>query len=480
MKVKKVKRKKANKKKLWLQKLVRINIAVILILGVFYMSAGFSLDSGFFVRDAQKKYAMAAETTLRVKVIDAPSKPILIATPSCYRGVPRVDLSWEATTDTDYYNIERDGSFLTTGLTSTNYRDEAVVNQTTYQYAVTAVGPIGSVMSDPVSITTPDDCPALPVPAIFIETLDNIEISQFTETPTITNRTPAFTGNTNIPEAIIQIEVFGSVPTVAQIQANENGYWSWKVSANLNYGSQIIKVTAIDPEDALRRESVSLEFNIIKPEEESDSEKKKHKEKKTLKEEIEQKTISIIPGPYPTPAPTPTPEIIIPFRLFVNVENQNKEVLAGEDLLSRVHIQKIQDFSPQEIILHYQIFDSSNKIVLEQDDQVFIKGDTIIHKKIKIPGLLRYGKYKVFVSTSFRGVIINAGDSFKINEMVFLNLRSGKLITMTGIMENISCIILWLLLLLIIFLVLLCREYYLSKQAKVQVTEGMLYEDGLF
>ena len=162
------------------------------------------------------------------------------------------------------------------------------------------------------------------------------------------------------------------------------------------------------------------------------------------------------------------------------MENQNKEVQTGQELLGRVHIQKIKDFSSQEIILHYQIYNSNNQVVLETDDQVFIGGDTIIYKKIKIPGLLNSGNYKIFVSTSFEGVVINAVDSFRVTEIGLLNLRSGTMITMTEIMENISWILLWLLLLLIIFLVLLYREYCLSKEAKIQITESILYKDGFF
>ena len=89
-----------------------------------------------------------------------------------------------------------------------------------------------------------------------------------------------------MPNAIIQIEIFGAIPMIAQIQANINGYLSWQAPTGLGLGLQIIKATAIDPLDVLRKESTTLGFNVR----EIESEKNKQEKEKSKKETTEQGT----------------------------------------------------------------------------------------------------------------------------------------------------------------------------------------------
>ncbi|MBZ9578500.1 hypothetical protein KJA14_01475 [Patescibacteria group bacterium] len=76
----------------------------------------------------------------------------------CSDSYPQVTLSWEASENTDYYSIYKNGAFLT-NTTATSYSDSAVSVNTTYSYYVVAYGQAGSSPpSEEASITT-DYCP---------------------------------------------------------------------------------------------------------------------------------------------------------------------------------------------------------------------------------------------------------------------------------------------------------------------------------
>lgn len=454
---------KSNKKKetrFWLQKIILFNAATFLILSFFCFPFSFP--------DMQIKYAMASETILTVNVIGMPAKTVVTANTICDQGVPVINLSWTETNDTYYYNIERDGVALASGLAATNYRDTAISENTAYEYEVTAVGKVGNTTSDPVTVTSSNNCSALPVPTVSIGTVDDIQIHQGQGVIDITNRRPVFTGNTNMPNAIIQIEILGAVPVLSEIQANINGYWTWQPPVNLGRGFQIVTVTAIDPLDISRRKTISVEFNV---KEKSKSEKDEDKKTKQGSGTVNVMDKSL------NPATADYPEIIFPFRLSINVENQGKEVRAGQELFSRVYIQKIGDFSPQEVVLHYKIYDSEGRTVMEMEDQIFIGGNADIRKKIKMPGLLNGGNYKIFVNISFNGVLVNAADSFTV---IKSDTGGGAVVPMKKITEGRIIVLLYMLLILPVFIVLLLREYYLSKQAKIQITGEFLHEKEFF
>jgi hypothetical protein len=91
-----------------------------------------------------------------------PTSPANLASPSQTTG--SIDLTWNAATDdvgVVSYNIYRDGTFIV-NVTSTGYTDAALVYNTQYNYAVTALDAAGNESAPSASLTVntlPDTTP---------------------------------------------------------------------------------------------------------------------------------------------------------------------------------------------------------------------------------------------------------------------------------------------------------------------------------
>src|SRR3712207_46065 len=88
-------------------------------------------------------------------------------------GDRRVDLAWTANTEPDLgsYRVLRDGAVLATVTGTTGYTDTAVVNETTYAYAVVAVDTHDNASAPSETVrATPADRVAPARPAAFTAT----------------------------------------------------------------------------------------------------------------------------------------------------------------------------------------------------------------------------------------------------------------------------------------------------------------------
>ncbi|MHA1330063.1 MAG: lamin tail domain-containing protein [Candidatus Hodarchaeales archaeon] len=91
----------------------------------------------------------------------------------------QIDLTWDANSevDLDYYNIYRDGVFLTT-TTQTSYSDTGLTSETTYTYEVSAVDTSGNegLKSSAASATTLDITPPAQVTGLVATAVSSSQI----------------------------------------------------------------------------------------------------------------------------------------------------------------------------------------------------------------------------------------------------------------------------------------------------------------
>lgn len=463
---------KRKRKKSVLRKITRWHLLLTIAVLVLYLALGFWLGPGALQNDIKGKVA-GATTFLSVHIMGPPGKPVVTATPGCDSSSPYIQLSWDATNDTDNYDINRDSAPLITGIASVSYKDTNVSANTTYTYDVVANGPLGNTASDAVSATTGDCYVPPPEPTNKIITIENIDLTTYKKIPKIEKRTPTFTGTTNIAYALIRAKLYTGPLIIASTTANENSYWTWKVPKKLDYGLHTLYVTAIDPSDSSRYKTDQAVFKVVREEEEEEEDE----------DEKEVAAVSL-PAAGPAPAETkpfgkqPSQEEVAPFELKIDVVNKDKVVYMGSDLLTDLSILKIRDFTEENDLVVYKVIDFRGNTVLEGEEAMKLKEGAVYKKSIKLPDYLSAGKYIIRAETEKEGYLISSEDSFEGIEKPIFNLGGGVIITYPQLVSSVGYLFMFLLLLLIIFLLLVAREYWLTRRARFFVDEEELSRDG--
>ena len=473
--MKQLKAKKKSRRKKIFKKAASISFKSLVILLVIYSITALSLDPGFFARDSKEKYAQAADTLVSVVIPNKPGKPVLSSSAGCASGSPYIDLSWGATSDTDNYDISRDSLPLITGLSGLNYRDSSVQKSTTYAYKLTSNGPMGETSSDEISATASSCGTSVPA-GCTITTIGGKAISSFSHAPDIEDRTPSFTGTSNIANAVISIYVSGHPAISATIFANINGYWSWTVPHSLDYEKHTISVTASSPVDPSYYGMDSFIFKIV--EEEEEEEKEKNKKETSV-------SIGKISPPATPPKETEMEEENLPVEdqlqapiIYVKMENPGQEIFPGENLEFGFSVHKsipnLENFSAE-----YSILNEKNiPIASFSEDIALFEEKTTLKKNILIPKLASPGKYKIFVKFSSSQFVSTGEDYFFIKESPLLQF-GGTVITLSDIMKKLSWLIIILFALLLTLLALLAIEHHFASLALRQVTENLLRDNKL-
>lgn len=430
-----------------------------------YFIVGSVLNPRFFLADAREKAGIVkGVATVSVRVIDVPEKPVVTATARCSGISPYVHLNWAETLDTNTYDISRDGLPLISGITAHAYRDTTVSTETSYSYIVTAQGPRGTTPSDPATATT-GDCVIPITPSLTVVSIGGIDVTGG-GTPRLSNRSPNVSGTTNLPNALMQIEITNSIPVVGTSTANNNGYWSWNPPINLEEGTHTITVTATDPVIPSLTITIQKTFTIV-----SESEEKEEKKNKA-------------PTPFYQPLAPIEPEIPPEhepekpsFLLTAEVLNPGKVVYAGKELLTSADIVLENIDKLDNLKLKYRVYDSMHYSLLEEEKIVDINGKITVPRSILIPKLVKPGRFTLHIEALANGVLLTADVPFEIREAPLFSIGKTE-ITWSWIMSNLSWMILWLLLILLIFIILFAIEHHRSTRALFHITEEMLARRG--
>ncbi len=467
------------KKRLRKEKLKKIARAHTLFLAIAFglyivLSALFGPE--FIFSDLRHKFSALADDTITItgKVLGPPVKPIVSGSSFCTNGNLGVSLVWPVDENSETFDIKRNGALLVTGLTDSNYTDSTVVINTTYTYIITAHGSMGPGLatSAPVAFSTLPECNiVLPPPSITINTFDFKNISYYSEMPQTTNQKPSFSGTTNIPYAKITLLLESSPMISTTTYANENGYWSWIDPEMLDIGSHQLYLTATDLVDEAYSASAVFSFEVVSSQKEEASEKNKSKQK-TKEYTSATPAVQII-----SPAVIPTS---IPFAITVAIKNQNHKLHSGDDLLFRVDfLKKSLSLTNKNYPISYDILDENNNLISETSEEINPSQNNFLTKSIPLSKLMHKGNYKILVKIYDGKNLISAEDFFRVEELPLLSVGTTS-ISFTKFMQDLSWVILFLLLLIILFLIALGHENYLSRQALFNITEDILQKRGFF
>ncbi len=450
-------------RKVRLRKLFRVHAALTAVsLGAYFLVA--LSDPGFLSYDLRQKYHALADDTIAVTatVLGPPAQPVVTAVAACDDDTDalNITLGWADDANAYTYDIDRDSLPLVTGLTVSGYIDFNVSVSTTYQYVVTANGPMspGSVESLSVSVTTPAWCPVTAAtPSVNITSFGGRGVDSYDGTSYVSDRRPVFTGTTNMPNAIIQIIVGAPSTFIAQFTANSNGYWSWKPPSGLSSGVYLFTVTAIDPGDTTRQASASLKFGIKKKDDDARS---------------AQEFSAPIDGMTQPGQPSP-----VDFSL--SVENRDKSVWQGEVLNLSLLVKTLSaQYDAANIPLRFSIVDADGNAVASLTTDELLHTEREIRKQLSVPSYVVAGTYSVRAEMLFDGLNVSRSNTFLVTEVPLISLGGGVFITYADIIRNLGWITLTLCVLLLLGLFIFMREYGVYLSALRHITEQQLKKAG--
>lgn len=454
--------------RVWLRRLFKIHTWLLVISFGLYFTFAF-LDPGFFSYDLRQKFRALADETIAITatVLGPPVQPIVSAVAECDEDTDTlsVRLDWADDENTSTFDIDRDSLPLVSGLVASEYRDLNVSLGTTYEYIVVANGPMGpgSATSLPVTATTANSCGNLAAdPTVNVISFNGENAENASETFETTDRTPLFTGVTNIPSAIVQIVLQSDPVYTATVFANVNGYWEWSVPASLSFGSHTLTVTATDPNDSSRTSTDIFTFNVVKRSGNTTSEKRKRDTAVPVTEEI-QKLLETKP--------------FLDFSL--SLKNKDGVVAQGDELITAIEILSVDSkHNDTNVLVKYNVLDKEKKLVFFQTKETFIHAGRSIEERIAIPLYMQAEEYSLAVEFLFSDMTVSKVVSFRITELPLFKLSTGETITYADFVRNLGWLALLILIILLIWIFLFLREFALYLHGQGHITEQQLRNAG--
>lgn len=457
----------------WLRRLLKIHtITLTVVLGVYFVLA--FLDPGLFSYDMRQKFhALADDIVVTATVLDPPATPVVTAEAECDESSATltVELDWGNDPNTYTYDVTRDSSPLVSGLVNSAYSDTNVAVATTYEYVVTANGPMGPGFADsvPVSVTTPSACDiTLPAPNVSIVSFSGKNVQDTSDTPAVRNRRPLFTGVTNMPNARIDLLVESTPFYTGTTYANANGYWEWQVPAKLSEGVHALTVTATDVNDPMRQ-AVSVLFFRIKDgsDQEKSSDDSDDSDVETFKAQRDKTDKEIFKTPF--------------FSFTLVVKNPDASVLQGEDLLVGLTIQDVNaKYADTTVKVRYNIADEKHNLVSSVTKDLFVRAGREAEESFSIPLYTSPRKHFITAEVLLEEINISREVSFWVAELPLLKLSNGGIVTYADFMKSIGWVVLLLLFIIFLWSFLLIREFALYIHGYGKITERDLKKAGFF
>ncbi len=459
---------------LWLRRFVKIHALVVAtFLGVYFVLA--ALDPGLLSYDMRQKFRVLADETIAVAaiVLDVPVQPVVTGTAVCNEttGVLSISLDWASDVNSYTYDIERDSLSLVTGLTNSAYSDTNVALAMTYEYIVTANGPMGPgfATSAPVSVTTPTECDITAAPpAVTIVSFAGRGVDDYDGTPRVENRRPLFTGTTSMPNANMLVNLGSDL--LVQFTANANGYWEWKPPYSIGSGRQTFTVTATDPSDTSRYATATLRFDILKDDTRSDG-------------NADTGTSPSVDTPVPSLGSPNVNTVELsakrPIDFTLRLGNQEQSVFQGSELKILIEIRGLlEKYTHISIPIRYSLTDKNYETLFSETREVTVFEGAMIHEALLIPPYVRAGQYFLRIELFFDELSVSQLLPIVVKELPIIQLSSGGAISYADIIRNIGWIAFAFLFSLLVWLLLFIREFALYLRSDRVVSEYDLKKAG--
>jgi hypothetical protein len=202
---------------------------------------------------------------------------------------------------------------------------------------------------------------------------------------------PQFSGKTNIPGALIFLQIHSSQVIYATTVADDSGRWQWTSPTPITAGFHTINITAQNPGDSRIQISSSMDF-FVQP-------------------QANQAVVS------------PSPNLLQPalgnrgnlFDVFVTIATRFKQFAPGEELIAQV---KLVNFGspghPVDVPVRYTIENSGHRVIMESQDTVAVATQISLIKTFYTQATLAEGMYTLIVRVPTQDAIALASDTFEL------------------------------------------------------------------
>ncbi|MFZ3032374.1 MAG: Ig-like domain-containing protein, partial [Candidatus Moraniibacteriota bacterium] len=449
---------------------------LFILLGVYFVLAFF--DPGLLSYDLRQKFHVLADeaVVLTATVLAPPVQPVVTATAVCDEdtGTLSVALNWADDVNTYTYDVSRDSAPLVSGLASSAYNDTVVVVGTTYQYEVTANGPMGpgSATSDPVSVTTPSACEiTAAAPTVTIVSFAGKNVDTYEGAPRVSARQPLFSGTTSMASATLLLTIGSSFS--AQFSANSNGYWEWRPPQNLSSGSHTFTVVATDPDDSTRQATATLRFDTLK--EGNNDNDAASTSKKTSTTDVVTVTASAGTGTEQGVTEKTSP----PFHFAFSLDGSEQSVLQGRELKIFLTLRGLlEKYTHITVPIRYSLTDTGYEVLFSETRDAYITEGVTLRESFLIPSYVAPGEYLFRAEVILDDMNISQTFPVSVRELPLIQLSSGETISYADIVRNLGWLSFFFLLALLLWLLLFIREFALYLQGDREVTEYDLKKAG--
>lgn len=467
---KKFRKKKQNKR---LKRIARAHTIFSVALFSLYIVLSSFYSPEFLISDIRSKFSALADEfiTITAKVLGPPVKPVITLQSQCTSLNLSTMISWPSDENSTTYDIYRDGLPLITNISVSSFQDNSVFSNAQYEYVVTAHGQMSpfTAVSDPTTITHAECFIHEEPSTVEVVSIDSKNVTDADTSVTIFSQSPFFTGTSNIPNANIKISIHSPIIITGQTTANALGFWSWQIPIDLTLGQHEIFITAIDPTDINNAVQTHAFFLIAQKESATNDDNKNNDKDSTKKHPSNNPIVS-------KPPLKPVVQNEIDFSLSLS----NNSVIENKDLSALILVNKLSNqFQNSSANIKFTIINEKGEALYTVSEKKIISLGQIIPREIFLPSYVSPGSYRLKVDLINDQFSISKEVSFKVVASPAIYLGGGIMVTYPQLLSSLGTISLWLLILLLIWLFLFSREYWLYLHALRNVTENNLAKLGL-
>jgi hypothetical protein len=148
------------------------------------------------------------------------------------------------------------------------------------------------------------------------------------------------------------------------------------------------------------------------------------------------------------------------FDIKINIPNQFKRIVSGEEVLARIQLYNLGDDKEVDVAMDYLILkEDTGELILFERDTLAVKEHLEFIKSVKIPESAGLGNYLFYARVNYENKVASATDTFKVDKNFVVFFNRVKFV---------------LLIFLIVILVLLF--FLLLKKREKEKKEGKKYK----